>query len=82
MSVPTIKGSLFRQYVQQCFSIAANAFAADPNADNWTDLKVAMWAWQHVQHMSNDVLNDAAHEYLMGVATRSKGDSNFLEGDG
>lgn len=81
MSQPLVhvKAGAFREYVKGNFEIAAQAFAADPSANHWTDLKIAMWAWQHVHQMTPPVLLDAAHEHLSAVAEFGKGDRNFGE---
>jgi hypothetical protein len=86
----TRKALVFRQYVEQAFEAAAQDFKDDPSANNWLDLKVAMWAWQHVHGIERPgvgkedslrCLNDAAHTYLRGVAARAKGDNNFQGGE-
>lgn len=74
-----VKAGVFREYVKNCFTLAAEAFARDPSANRWTDLKVAMWAWQSVHGMTPGVLLDAAHEHLSAIAAMGKGDNNFEE---
>lgn len=76
----TRKALAFRLYVEQAFEAAAQDFKENPSANNWLDLKVAMWAWQHVQGMT-ETLQDAAHIHLCEVASRAKGDFNFSEGE-
>ncbi len=74
-----VKAGAFREYVKSNFEIAAQLFAAKPGANEWEDLKIAMWAWQHVHQMAPNQLLDAAHEHLSAIAEFSKGDRNFGE---
>ncbi|CAB4194416.1 hypothetical protein UFOVP1254_49 [uncultured Caudovirales phage] len=74
-----VKGGAFREYVRDAFNLAAQAFSVDPSANNWNDLKIAMWAWRHVKPMNAAVLSDAAHEHLIAIAEFGKGDRDFSE---
>lgn len=73
------KVNAFKTYVEDAYDAAANAFRVDPSANNWLDLKVAMWAWQHVHQMPDSRLSDAAHKHLMYIAEHAKGDRDFSE---
>lgn len=71
--------NIFRTYVQRSFEAASIAFVADPSANNWYDLEVAMWAYQHVCQLKAEMLEAAALERLSKIAEFAKGNANFGE---
>lgn len=70
---------LYRDYVLNHYERAAEAFAANPQGDNWINLKAAMYAWQSVRQMSMEELEATALALVMRLATESRGDTNIGE---
>jgi hypothetical protein len=73
------RGAIFRAFVEDLYSAAADAFRDDPSAERWTDLRVAMWAWQFTKHLDAAALDTYASHTMTALAANAKGDNDFSE---